>query len=255
MSVSNNKQTTVFTKSYPLPKKGQSISIGLLRPGDIPVESVVLSSVLLDIKRGFLLLKQTNPPITSRWVGQRMEFSYLINNYGNLERIGFKAALRSVIQLPENGQFILLTEVPQSPAPLSLRKLMRIIPPENFDLAASLQLEGLSLPMDAVKDISLGGIKLAHRGELPLPDGQRLGLTLSWQNKTILTPGYILRQDQYNEESALIVRFADLTEEQKGNLRILLNLLGQQQRKARLVKSAQELASQNPNSFFSGNNE
>ncbi|MDR1397328.1 MAG: PilZ domain-containing protein [Desulfarculales bacterium] len=244
--IGQNKQ-----RGYPLPVIGAALDLVLLNnPNE---QSVILKSSLWDIRKGHLLLRQTAPPIDASSVSHDLQVSYLLPlDEQKLQRVGFTNPLRSVVDLPTNGEQIILLAVPQRITPVSLRSLLRVEPAPEVKLNASLQLEGLSLPMRAVGDISVGGAKLLHKGGLPLSQGQRLVLSLSWSGEALLLPAVLLRQEDpaENNPAALVVRFVDMPEELQQQLKSLLNRLWKRQRLNALTNAAQNMLTSNPDSFF-----
>ena len=240
------------SKQFALPKAGMLLNVVLQ---DKPYEQgVVLASRLWEIRKGHLLLQQTNPPIPPASVGMGVQVSYLqkIDN-DNLRRLGFTASLRSVVDLPNNGGQILLVPVPEVVSLVSLRSLMRVAPAPEPKLSASLQMEGLSVPMAKVIDISIGGAKLMSKGALPLSEGQRLALSLSWPGETLLLPAVLLRQEEAAQDDTpgtMVVRFVDLNKESELELKDLLNRLWKRQRQAALAEAAQAMLLAHPDSFF-----
>jgi hypothetical protein len=238
-------------RGYPLPAVGSALDVVLLNnPHE---QSVILKSSLWDVRKGHLLLRQTNPAIDASSVNQDLQVSYLLSlDERRMQRVGFINPLRSVVDLPANGEQVILLAVPQRITPVSLRSLLRVEPAPEVKLSASLQLEGLSLPMQAVGDISVGGAKLLHKGGLPLSQGQRLILSLSWSGEALLLPAVLLRHEEQKEKNpaALVVRFVDMPEELQQQLKSLLNRLWKRQRLAALTNAAQNMLTSNPDSFF-----
>jgi hypothetical protein len=256
-----DKLKQIFAK-YPLPPAGADLDLVLVNgPHE---QNVMLKSRLWARHKGYVLLLQTNPPLAPSGAEQELRVSYLLPfeqepertiDTRKMRRVGFRSTVRSIVELPSTGEQLILMVEPKRITPMSLRKLLRVTPLPEIQLNASLQLEGLSMPMQKVEDISVGGAKLLHRGGLPLSQGQRLILSLSWGRDTLLLPAMLLRhQDDDSSgtpQAALVVRFADLSAPLEQQLKQLLNRLWKQQRLHALTQAAQNMLAADADSFFS----
>ena len=250
----NDKTPTTSSgngSGYALPDSGAEIDLALISSGPLD-PNVMLKSRLWEIRKGHFLLQQTEPPVDKDWVGRDVQVSYLVSQSDNAwQRLGFTCPLRSVVELPHDKGQLLLVAVPIKVGPMSLRSLMRVTPRPEIKMSASLQLEGLSVPMQAVGDISLGGARLFHKGDLMLSEGQRLVLSLSWSGEVLLLPATLLRQDEgEGERSALVVRFVDMEPDERQELKNLLSRLWKRQRLAALTEAAKSMLAAHPDSFF-----
>ena len=189
-----------------------------------------------------MLLLQTTPQLTSKFINKNFQFSYIITlNDNTPARVGFNAPLLSIVELPQNRGQIIVVLAPKVVTPLSLRVHSRVVPAPDMKLSSSLQLEGLSLPME-LGDISLGGVRLLHKGGLPLPDGQRLRLAISHSHEALLLPATLMRQEKMPEvkQTSLILRFVDLTSEEVQHLKNVLNQIWKHRRSLDLSQAAQK---------------
>ncbi len=225
---------------FPLPDPGEALQLAI--DNEWGGQNVILHTRLWEIRKGHLLLQQTDPPLTKELINETIQLSYLvIFNAGEPARVGFSAPLLTIVDLPQNRGQILLVSIPEKIKPVSLRGYSRITPVPGLRVSSSLQLEGLSLPMSAVKDISLGGAKLLHKGGLPLSEGQRLKVFISCSTDAMLLPATLLRQEQLDNMSGLVVRFVDLTAAEQENLKAILGRIWKQKRMIALAEASQRM--------------
>jgi hypothetical protein len=204
----------------------------------------VRASKLLDIRKGYLLLQQTTPPISQDSVNTDIQLSYVLQANGAFSRVGFVRPLASVASLPgDQGQILLFSGMADGLEMISLREGARIVPGPDALLNASLQMEGLSMPMTMARDISIGGAKLLlHKGALPLSEGQRLTLSLTWDKQTILLPAVLLRQECVGGQNFISVRFVNPDALALEQLKTMLNRIWQKQLMARLEQASKQMS-------------
>lgn len=239
--------------SFPMPDPGESLKLVADNPWG--GANTTLETRLWEIRKGHLLLQQTEPPMGKDDIGNNLQLSYLVTFFtGEPVRVGFNAPLRTIVDLPNNRGQILVVPVPQRIRPMSLRAFSRITPGNVIKLSASLQLEGLSLPMNAIGDLSLGGARLLHKGGLPLSEGQRMRLSLATSEETMLLPATLLRQEQVAEfsQASLVIRFVDLNEQEKGFLKTILNRIWKRQLSINLSQLAEKTIASNQGAFIKG---
>jgi hypothetical protein len=204
----------------------------------------IRASKLLDIRKGYLLLQQTSPPFSPDNIDANIQLSYVLRQGGGASRVGFVRPLASVANLPDDkGQILLFSSIADGLKTISLREGARIVPGPEVIVNASLQMEGLSMPMTMALDISIGGAKLLlPKGELPLSEGQRLTLSLTWEKQTILLPAALLRQERVSGRNSISVRFVKPEADAREQLKTMLNRIWQKQLMARLAQASRQMA-------------
>lgn len=226
----------------PLPNPGETMHLVLNNQWGGP--NTILQTKLWEIRQGHFLLQQTEPPLSKENVNEIVQLSYLVTLHkGDAGRVGFSAPLLTIVDLPQERGQIMLFSVPSEVKPVSLRAYSRISPSPGMTVTSSVQLEGLSLPMNAVGDISLGGIRLLHKGGLPLSEGQRLKVSIGHATDALLLPATLLRQEKLPNDNyaSLVVRFVDLTSEEQKNLKTVLGRIWKQKRMLALTEASRKM--------------
>lgn len=239
----NFSRSRLTNASFPMPEPGETMHVVI--SSEWGGQNTILQTRLWEIRKGHLLLQQTDPPLTKEEINKELQLSYLVTfNMGEPARVGFNAPLLTIVDLPGDRGQIMLVTVPEKVKPMSLRAYSRIAPAPGVKISSSLHMEGLSLPMNAVGDISLGGARLLHKGGLPLTEGQRLKVSISYSTDALLLPATLLRQEnapQYNMAS-LVVKFVDLSKEEQDSLKTVLGRIWKQKRMLALSEASQKMS-------------
>jgi hypothetical protein len=225
-----------------LPAPGADMHLTILdKPG---AAAPIRASKLLGIRKGYLLLQQTSPPLSPDNIDANIQLSYVLRQDGDAARVGFVRPLASVVSLPgDKGQILLFNGMADGLKAISLREGARIVPGPGVIVNASLQMEGLSMPMTMALDISIGGAKLLlPKGGLPLSEGQRLTLSLTWEKQTILLPAALLRQERLSDRNSVSVRFVNPDADVREQLKTMLTRIWQKQLMARLDQASRQMA-------------
>lgn len=236
-----------------------------LRPGkrvDLVLERdddsgylLVRPCTLHQCRERFVVLNQTEPPLSSQWLGRQIEITFLVpcdDRFGPV-RVGYKSALEDRVGYktpllriftPDKNEAdqpsFLVMALPDDLSTLSLRMHLRVPFGRGVAVDAKITPENGPDINAVVMDLSAGGAKLLHLDGYSWPPDYPLTFKLNWLEQQIAIKAQVVRQGAIEQSPKLAftaVRFEELDIERTKVLRGLLSNIRMQQRREQRVDS------------------
>lgn len=189
------------------------------------VRKSAIQDIIKKKRKNQLVLSQPHPPISRRYIGHELDFTFLNRFrdglYKRWIRSGYSTPVLEMVNNYKVGESfqenVILIEAPKKLELRSLRLAYRITPPDDIDLRLSIWPDGTEL---GLMDISMDGARFYHDPRWYFPKKSTMSLQLKSGDVIIILNAQVVRQakviDRYGGKRAVTcVEFYNISAENR----------------------------------------